>query len=391
MAGREESFIADVYRRSSPATRYHMRTLDNAKRATMRVRFRAVSRHPMPRGKAGYAVAGSAVMTSIAIIVMLAFGGIHHSDFDARTSSVIALSVVLKHQYSDNVFPEKMQCLACQISMPWHYCAEVLWDDVKYGGHGDGAPGDDLYGARGEYDDCPHCSVYSGPACIQMLTDYYGGGFTPQDMIYEISELCMNPANMLIEDHGAGMTDGLEGSFGSTPAEIQYALHIFVEPYASPFFQHNQWDTSAMTASQLKSYMFSSFPVLWDDHNGWPVNMSTTFGMPCRDIDAQGHYKVIGGYDDRGTPGDYSDDYALIYDPWPEYVDHGLLPVGAVRYWGACDPYWFPVTMVLEDSEDLFFVESTAIPEFSHLLIPIVGMTVIALASVRTRTARRDS
>lgn len=391
VARREEFFIADLYRRSSPVTRYRMRTRDNARRATVRVRFRTESRHLMPRGKARYAVAASAVMTSVAIIVMLAFGGIHHSGFDARTSSVVTLSVVLKHQHSDNIMPDKMPCLACQSTMSWHYCVEVLWDDVKYGGADAGAPGDDLYGARGLLDDCPHCSVYSCPACIQMLTDYYGGGFTTQDMIYEISELCMNPANMLIEDHGAGMTDGLEGSFGPTPAEVQYALHIFVEPYASPFFQHNQWDTSAMTASQLKSYMLSSFPVLWDDHGGWPVNMSTAYGMPCRDVDAQGHYKVIGGYDDRGTPGDCSDDYALIYDPWPEYVDHGILPVGAIRFCGACDPYWFPVTMVLEDSEDLFFVESTAIPEFSHLLIPIVGTTVIALVAIRTRTAGRES
>jgi hypothetical protein len=389
VARREEPFTADVYKRYSPVTRYRKLILNNAKRATMRVGFRIESRRFTPRGRAGYAITGFAVMTSVAIIVMLALGAIHHSDLDARTSSVIDLPIVSKHQYSDNILPDKIPCQACEYFMQWHYCVEVLWDDVKYGGHDDGAPGDDLYGARGEYDDCPHCSVYSGPACIQMLMDYYGGGFAPQDIIYEISELCMNPANMLIEDHGAGMTDGLEGEFGSTPAEIQYALHVFVEPYASPFFQHNQWDSSAMTPSQLRSYIFSSFPVLWDDHNGWPVNMS--YGMPYRDIDAQGHYKIIGGYDDRGTPGDSSDDYAIIHDPWPEYVDHDLLPVGAIRFCGYANPYWLPVTMILEDSEDLFFVESTAIPEFSHQLIPIAGMTVIALVAIRIRVARRES
>ena len=296
----------------------------------------------------------------------------------------------LSYQHADT--PGGFPCTMCGIFMPWHV-TPVLWDDVKYGGAALPPPGDNQYGAVGASDDCPHCIVYSGPACIQMINGYrYGGPLVPQDFIYDDCELDSSngeiQSNGMIERHGFGVLDGTGGS----PSEIQKAFDMYVNPH----YQHNQWDASALTPSTLSSYIAGLYPVLWDDHGGWPSNMDPTWPIAPENT-MQGHYKVIAGYDDGGTPAD-GDDLALIYDPWPGYNDMAAinptpLPPGAVPGpggAGAPDPYWLPVSSLLGDGSDLFLVEMAAIPEFSGLLIPIVGMTVIALVAIRIRAAREE-
>ena len=289
-------------------------------------------------------------------------------------------------QHSDNSLA--LPCVWCQAFMPWHFQVQVMWDDVKYGGAGAGAPGDNLYGAQGAFDDCPHCTVYSGPAAIQMIVNYKSPGvFPPQDLIYDSSELQAATGeivgDMIIQRHGFGMTDA---SGGTTPPEIQNAFLTFI---GGPM-QHNQWDASALGASTLESYVLFGYPVLWDDHGGWPVNMDPTW--PSGDRTEQGHYKVIAGYDDSNTAGVYGDDLALIFDPWPEYTDQSVLPVGAVNGPGnSFDPYWLPVPAVLGDPNDLFLVDIAAIPEFAGLLVPVVGAMMVAVLALRTSIRRKGS
>lgn len=282
-------------------------------------------------------------------------------------------------------------CVMCNMWMPWHL-PPVLWDDVKYGGAPGGPPGDNTYGPTGSPDDCPHCIVYSGPACIQMINGYRSGmPLVPQDQIYDDCEYDTGAGevrgDMICQRHGYGVLDGTGGSI----AEIQKAFDNWINPH----HQHNQWDASNLTASTLSSYIAGLFPVLWDDHGGWPSNMDLTWPIAPENT-MQGHYKVIAGYDDKGTV-DASDDYALIYDPWPGYNDLAAvnptpLPPGALPGPGGPgmpDPYWLPVSAVLGDTNDLFLVEFAAIPEFSDLLIPIVGTIVIALVAFRGQRGRR--
>jgi hypothetical protein len=226
-----------------------------------------------------------------------------------------------------------------------------------------------------------------------MISTFRTGVPIPQDAIYDSCELD-GPAgefanNGICERHGFGVLDGTGGS----PQEIQTAFMRFV----GPVFQHNQWDGTALTAATLESYIRGQFPVLWSDHNGWPSNMDPRWPS-APDMQLQGHYKVIGGYDDGGTPGNYQDDLALVLDPWPGYNDllalHPTpLPPGALPGPGGParpDPYGLPIGSVLGDIGDLFLVEFMAVPEFSGLLIPIVGMTVVAIAAIRIRTGRRE-
>lgn len=299
----------------------------------------------------------------------------------------------LSHQHADG--PGGFPCNFCLMWMPWHI-GPIMWNDTKYGGAGAPPPGDNQYGFVGLQDDCPHCIVYSGPASIQMVNGYRSGGpLVPQDMIYDDCELDTSVIPVEIQSdgicqrHGFGVLDGTGGS----PSEIQTAFKMYI----GPMFQHNQWDGSALAASTLASYVAGFYPVIWDDHGGWPSNMDTRWPIAPENT-MQGHYKVIAGYDDQGTA-IYSDDVALIYDPWPGYndlmaVNPTPLPPGATPGPGGAttpNPYWLPVGTVLGDFNDLFLVEFAAIPEFSHLLIPIVGMTAIALVAIRTRTAREES
>jgi hypothetical protein len=340
------------------------------------------------------------LLVLIAVVVMVA-GAFSLASRDRDGTYLPALTAAqtiipgfaLSYQHAD---APGVPCVMCGNWMPWHL-PPVLWDDVKYGGALPGVPpGDNQYWATPPppNDDCPHCIVYSGPACIQMINGYRSGGpLAPQDLIYDDCEYDAVAGevrgDMICQRHGYGVLDGTGGSI----AEIQKSFDNWINPH----YQHNQWDASALTASTLASHIASLYPVIWDDHGGWPVNMDPTWPIAPENT-MQGHYKVIAGYDDKGTPGT-SDDYALIYDPWPGYNDLGAvnatpLPPGALPGPGgasAPDPYWLPVGTVLGDTNDLFLVEMAAIPEFSSLLIPMVGMTVIALVAIRIRKPRRES
>jgi len=357
------------------------------------------------RKRRGFVVKRSLfVFVAIAVLVVGAVAIVTTNrgvlQWPANTSTQTLLKVTLAYQHSDN---PGILCLGCQLGspgppptppMPWHIGVPVLVDDVKYGGLvPQPGPGDNLYGFVGNFDDCPHCSVYSGPACIQMVWAYRFGGppIPPQDIIYDMCELDKPVGELqgsgVIERHGYGVLDGTAGS----PPEIQTAFMAFI----GPVFQHNQWDASALTFQTLESYIVNGFPLIWDDHNGWPSNMDLRWPSPP-DNQFQGHYKVIAGYDDGNTVGNSQDDFALIYDPWPGYNDALAqnptpLPAGAVAGpTGQPDPYWLPVGSVLGDVGDLFLVEFAAIPEFSGLLIPIAGMAAIAIVAIRFGTGRRE-
>jgi hypothetical protein len=106
-----------------------------------------------------------------------------------------------------------------------------------------------------------------------------------------------------------------------------------------------------------------------------------------------GHAKVIAGWDDSGTLVDTSDDKCLIFDPWPEYNDTGILPMNATQGPGnTFDPYWLPLDDVLNDTSDIFLRDTFApVPEFHGLLLPIVGFVAIALVLIRrSGKSRRD-
>jgi hypothetical protein len=215
-------------------------------------------------------------------------------------------------------------------------------------------------GTYGNTDDCPHCSAYCAPASIAMIAKAYGqtGAQTEQDSIYDKGkQLHMEiQDNGIIESHGVGMYHGA----GATLPEVQDALD-----FALDNMTHNEYNASkSMTETILKNCIEDRRPVLWLDHNGWPKNQSDESPPPFEKSE-QGHAKVIAGYDDRGTS-DVSDDRCLIYDPWPEYNDKqdiGLLPTGAEKGPDdTFDPYWFPLSSITGDTNDVFLVPQNSIP-----------------------------
>ena len=278
-----------------------------------------------------------------------------------RTLGVVTTSITLVYQHYDT----SMWCVPCAGVGP-HF-----WNHAK-----------GVDGFYGTVDDCPHCSCYCAPASISMIALYRG--FTPpvtsQDIIYDSAELEIGlgelVGNLNIERHGVGMCDGT----GSTPIEVQTA---FQAALMLPFKQH---DFSGMhepplTPSELQQYIATQHPVLWLDHNGWPTNMSTAYPSGEYRSD-QGHAKVIGGYDDAGTA-DFVDDLCLIYDPWPEYNDLGVLPVNTTKGpGGTFDPYWQPLNDVnLSDTSDIYLVDTYPdIPEFGTVLVPVLSLVLIATA-----------
>ena len=239
--------------------------------------------------------------------------------------------------------------------------------------------GDNLYGT---INDCPHCSAYCVPGSIAMIAKFRGIGipFKQQDDIYDHGKKTMGEtqANGIIETHGVGMTDGSGGSAWEVQDAFNWSIGAFI--------QHNQSDATALSAAQLEQYILFGHPVLWLDHNGWPANLSDT-AFPDTYRQNQGHAKVIGGYNDSGTDGTTADDLCLIYDPWPEYNDMSILPLNATQGpGGTFDPYWLPLNDVnLSDIQDRYLVDTYPdIPEFSTLLIPIIGIIAIALVASRT-------
>jgi len=247
------------------------------------------------------------------------------------------------------------------------------------------APGDTTYGTG---DDCPHCAAYCAPASIAMIATYreITAPNTQQDDIYDHGKKTLPEvkADGAISTHGVGMTDGTTGS----PWEVQDAFNWSIGVHV----QHNQGDGSAMTAAQLQQYISTGHPVLWLDHGGWPKNLSTV-AFPLSYRIEQGHAKVITGYDDNDSVGDTTDDVCLIYDPWPEYNDKGILPSNATKGPGdTFDPYWLPLKDVnLTDVTDKYLVDTFAnIPEFSSIIVPILGIVMIAIVATRKGASKRN-
>jgi len=146
-----------------------------------------------------------------------------------------------------------------------------------------------------------------------------------------------------------------------------------------------------LTAALLQGYIQNWQPVLWLDHSGWPVNQSVNYPPSDKRPD-QGHAKVIAGYNDSDTAADKSDDICLIYDPWPEYKDKSILPVNATMGPGnTYDPYWQPLNDInLSDINDIYLVPNQAIPEFSVILIPIIGVMILAIIAMRWNSRERS-
>jgi len=202
---------------------------------------------------------------------------------------------------------------------------------------------------------CPHCSAYCAPAAIAMIAAAYGDPSfeTRQDYIYENGKHGPFQGDGIIEDHGVGMFHGV----GSTHPEVQDAMR-----YALAQMAITELDISALTWSKLRDgFIRKKRPVLWLDHNGWPSDQNDEYPSE-ENRKHQGHAKIIAGYDDKNTS-ESSDDYCLIYDPWPGYELNSALPLNAEK--GPADtfdPYWLPVGSVLGDPNDLFIIPDSATP-----------------------------
>jgi len=240
-------------------------------------------------------------------------------------------------------------------------------------------------GIFGTSDDCPHCSAYSAPAAISMVAVAYGrtGQYAQQDRIYDNGK-SVSPeitGDNEIQTHGVGMFDGTGGQPEEVQDGLKWALGVTLGVN-----EHSS--SNPITASILEQYASTSRPVLWIDHGGWPVNMSSSY--PANRAD-QGHAKVIGGYDDNNTI-TTDDDFVLVFDPWSEYNKSAIVPVNAtLGPGGTYDPYWLPLRDVnVSDTADIFFVPSVSIPEFGTVIVPVVGMLLIAAVVHRARS-RRDA
>jgi len=277
------------------------------------------------------------------------------------------------------IYQHKDTNMLCTAGPPCGAGAPHVWNDA--------AGPDNIYG---NLDDCPHCSCYCAPASIAMISTAYGNlaPFIDQDQIYDNGKLVAPEitGNGFIESHGVGMFDGT----AATPMEVQGAMTWSL--MGMGIIQHDLSITmNPLTPAQLQTYISSWQPVLWLDHGGWPSNQSSLY-PPSDAKNEQGHAKVIGGYDDNETA-DFSDDLCLIFDPWPEYTDKMILPKNATQYSiGVFDPYWLPLNDVnLTDVNDIFLVPQAGIPEFSQLLVPIMGVLLVAVVSMRFFGRRIDN
>ena len=211
-------------------------------------------------------------------------------------------------------------------------------------------------GIYGNVDDCPHCSTYCAPASIAIIANAYGrtAEKIEQDWIFDGGKDYPAVGDGMLNAHDVGMDHGA----GSTPSEIQNALNLALDPMT-----HEEYNAgNPISETILNTCIENKRPVLWLDYNVWPVNQNSEY--PHASVKSnQGHAKVVAGYDDRGTS-DTSDDRCLIYDPWPEYNDLGLLPTGAAKGPDdTFDPYWLPVSSIIEDSsQDVFLVPQDSIP-----------------------------
>jgi hypothetical protein len=214
-----------------------------------------------------------------------------------------------------------------------------------------------LNGIYGDNDDCPHCSTYCAPAAISMISTAYGRSAekVEQDWIYDGGKNLPDIVrDGYLTTRGVGMFHGV----GSAFFEVQDALDFALDPML-----HDEYNTGKpMSNSIMKGHIENNRPVLWIDHNGWPENFSDNINLPETIRQYQGHARVIAGYDDEDTA-ETQDDRLLIYDPWPEYNDSGFLPDGAEKGPDdTYDPYWFPLSAVVGDVNDLFLVPRDPVP-----------------------------
>ena len=301
-------------------------------------------------------------------------GSVQESDKAAKSLSITILALVLTYQHYDTII---MPCVA---PPPLHPVGPHAWNDAS-----------GVDGIYGNADDCPHCSAYCAPASISMIATYRAVGMPGilQDFIYDngksvFPELTGNGA---IETHGVGMFHGV----GGFPLEVQTAMTWAL----GPITQHD-WlggnPKGPLTYPLLLGYMSTGTPILWLDNGGWPVNQSAAYPPLSSRID-QGHAKVIGGHDDNNTPLDPTDDLCLIFDPWPEYSDVGILPSNCTQGpGGSWDPYWQPLNDInLADINDVYLVDTfPVIPEFSSVIMPVVGVMSAVVVAVGFRRNREN-
>ena len=177
---------------------------------------------------------------------------------------------------------------------------------------------------------------------------------------------------------------------GGWPPEVQTAMSWSLGPIV-------QYDWAPanpkgpMTYPLLLGFMGTGTPILWLDNGGWPANQSVAYPPLSNRID-QGHAKVIAGLDDNNTPLDPTDDLCLIYDPWPEYSDKGIVPWNCTQSApGTWDPYWQPLNDInLADVNDVYLVDMfPAVPEFTTVIVPVIGILAIAAVAIGRRRVRR--
>jgi len=315
-------------------------------------------------------IVATVAIAALLFSVLVYVGDIPESDKTTKSLSVTILGIALTYQYYDTV-------MACQPCLPLG-----LQPGPHNWNHAAGANG-----AYGDGDDCPHCSAYCAPASISMIANYRLRGlpFVLQDFIYDNGKSANGEfiGNGIIETHGVGMFHGV----GVWPPEVQTAM---IWALGGAFTQHD-WNVinpkGPMTYPLLLGYMSMGTPILWLDNGGWPVNQSTSYPPLSYWLD-QGHAKVIGGHDDNNTPLDPTDDLCLIFDPWPEYSQKGILPFNCTQSSpGVWDPYWQPLNDVnFSDVNDVYLADQfPAIPEFTTVLVPVIGMMAIVAVAFGLR------
>lgn len=310
------------------------------------------------------------ITIAVLLLSVLAFiATAPESERAAMPLAVTTIPILIQYQHYDT----NMLCVA---NPPDAFQGPHLWNH---------ASGPDLQ--YGTPDDCPHCSAYCAPASIAMIATYRGIGmpFNLQDWIYDNGKVVAPEirGDGIIQTHGEGMYDGT----GARPFEVQMSMTWSL---GVPITQHD-WAPAnpkgPMTPALLQGYIGGGTPVLWLDHGGWPQNQSPSYPPQTNRTD-QGHAKVIGGYDDNGTPGNASDDLCLIYDPWPEYFQLSILPSNCTQGpFGSWDPYWQPLNDInLLDVADIYLVDTfPVIPEFTTLALPLIGTLMIAAVVLRRK------
>jgi hypothetical protein len=242
-------------------------------------------------------------------------------------------------------------------------------------GQNDASGVDTLYGT---VDDCPHCSCYCAPAGIAMVSAYRGitGNSIKQDYIYDHGKSTNGETlgDGILQTHGVGMYDT------QASPEVQVA---FTWSIGIAIVQHDTNGANPngpLTGALIIQYITVKRPILWCDHTVWPAHQSASYPPSRTD---QGHVKVITGYDDSGTPLNYADDLYLIYDPWPEYNDKGVLPAGAAKGPGnTWDPYWIPSANVfIGHPTDIHLVDTfPSIGEFPLIILPAAALAIVAVS-----------